>query len=148
MSYFQSSPYSCVNLQVVRLHRLGDAPSPKSDGGGADQTDDDEHAPYLTFLNDDPSINGQMRIYVARGQRMRIGTSNAPIEQDLQVAGLGVTPECAIFTMHKPPGDGSMGVMFVAPAQPNAQVRVNGTLLKYKAGANGDENQPLSSIRR
>lgn len=138
-----------MNLQVVRLHRLGDAPSPNLDGGGADQTnDDDEQAPYLTFLNDDPSLNGQMRIYVARGQRMRIGTSNAQIEQDVQVAGLGVTPECAIFTMHKPPGDDSLGVLFVAPAQPNAQVRVNGTLLKYKAGANGDENQPLPSIRR
>jgi hypothetical protein len=133
-------------IQVVRLHRLGDASSPKSDGDGADQHDEDEQAPYLTFLNDDPSINGQMRIYVARGQRMRIGTSNAQIEQDIQVAGLGVTPETAIFTMHKPPGDDSMGVLFVAPAQPNAQVRVNGTLLKYKAGADG--NEPLPTIRR
>jgi hypothetical protein len=77
---------------------------------------------------------------------MRIGTSNAQIEQDIQVAGLGVTPETAIFTMHKPPGDDSMGVLFVAPAQPNAQVRVNGTLLKYKAGADG--NEPLPTIRR
>ncbi len=41
--------------------------------------------PFLTFLSDDPALNGQLRLYVAVGQRLRIGTAAADTEQDVKV---------------------------------------------------------------
>ena len=40
-------------------------------------------------------------MYVALGQRLRVGTAGAKTEQDVKVAGLGITPETAIFTMRR-----------------------------------------------
>lgn len=142
------------------MHRVGRSSLDPHDPSSDDAAADDERAPHLTFLTDDPGLSGQFRVYVARGQRLRVGTATAPTEQDVKVAGLGVTPETAIFTMRPPryasghaPSDGQgVGVLCVAPAQPNAQVRVNGVLLKYKASAaTGDDDTEalaLPSSRR
>ena len=117
---------------------------------------------------------------MALGQRLRVGTSEAKVEQDVKVAGLGITPETAIFTMRRLGRDGQraakekrakarakaaaavsplapggqqqsmneeddffddepdgaeQGVLSVCPGSNNAQVRVNGTLVAYKAGS-------------
>ena len=56
-----------------------------------------------------------------------MGTARAKTEQDVKVAGLGITPETAVFTMRPPrkAEDGSplgTGILCVAPASMNAQV--------------------------
>jgi hypothetical protein len=121
--------------KVVRLHRLS---RNATDEGRADGESVEEEqnrlvsdgGPYLTFLSEDPSMSSQLKIYVAAGQRLRVGTASAKIEQDVKVAGLGITPETAVFTM-KSKKDGL--ALCVSPASMNAQVRVNGTLLSYRS---------------
>ena len=44
--------------------------------------------PFLTFLSDDPSMTEQLRVYVAVGQRLRVGTASAKTEQDVKVCYL------------------------------------------------------------
>ena len=53
-----------------------------------------------------------------------MGTALAPTEQDVKLAGLGITPETAVFTMRPPPRGSAdtTGVLCVAPASQNAQV--------------------------
>ena len=56
--------------------------------------------------------------------KKKVGTALAPTEQDVKLAGLGITPETAVFTMRPPPRGSAdtTGVLCVAPASQNAQV--------------------------
>lgn len=176
--------------KVVRLHYItpeaadiARANGKSGEGGAKEAAEREQRAlPYLTFLSDDPALSSQLQLYVALGQRLRVGTAGAKMEQDVKIAGLGITPETAIFTMRRlskdvknlstyntkkkaPPsrkgkiGNGKqktindevlstsstinndggvteegIGILSVCPAAPNAQVRVNGTLIEYKTG--------------
>ena len=135
--------------KVVRLHRLARSSigeqRPDGDASVLAEKAELEGGQYLTFLCDDPSLDKQVRIYVAPGQRLRVrplifvqhflrrvfidlwlprqvGSTSAKQEQDVQVAGLGITPETAIFTTQPPRHEGMPPILCVAPAAPNAQV--------------------------
>ena len=66
--------------QVVRLHHISQdvVSSHVVAGGGGDLKVKAEEKkqlrlPFLTFLTDDPALSSQLQVYVALGQRLRVG---------------------------------------------------------------------------
>ncbi|XP_076348152.1 kinesin-like protein KIF13A [Tachypleus tridentatus] len=59
------------------------------------RVENDKH--YLVNLNADPSLN-ELLVYYLKDQTL-VGRPDAPVEQDIQLLGLGIMPEHCIITV-------------------------------------------------
>ncbi len=86
---------------------------------------------YLVNLNADPSLN-ELLVYYLKEHTL-IGRSDAPIEQDIQLSGIGIMPEHCIIEINK-----SSNELFIIPLE-GARTCVNGSVIKEKISlSNGD----------
>ncbi|UYV79049.1 KIF13B [Cordylochernes scorpioides] len=74
---------------------------------------------YLVNLNADPSLN-ELLVYYLK-ERTLVGRHDAPVEQDIQLKGLGIMPEHCIISLEE-------GDIFVTPLE-GARTCVNGSVI-------------------
>ncbi|XP_014668068.1 PREDICTED: kinesin-like protein KIF13A [Priapulus caudatus] len=75
---------------------------------------------YLVNLNADPSLN-ELLVYYLKDHTL-VGGPNAPVEQDIQLSGLGIMPEHCIVDIVD-------GDVFMSPLE-GARTCVNGSVIK------------------
>ncbi|RWS12238.1 kinesin-like protein KIF13A, partial [Dinothrombium tinctorium] len=79
---------------------------------------------YLVNLNADPSLN-ELLVYYLK-DRTLVGRSDAPIEQDIQLSGIGIMAEHCVIEIDKENNE-----LYVIPFE-GARTCVNGSVIKSK----------------
>ena len=94
---------------------------------GTSKSDD---APYLTFLTKDPASDRTVRISpdASGGKVLRVGQPGAATPQDLELDGVGISPETCLLWAVQPTAE-APALFRVQAASPGSVVFVNGQKL-------------------